>query len=121
MCVVMTITNVAVAGVLIYIKYINIFLVSTKSPFKLLDPQIKGHVKKNFFKEECVPMCELRKTSLGASLGQMGKQLHAGAMEPEPGFYGSRFGFFHSVRCPFCWIRVTQVGFGDEIHTFSHK
>ena len=120
-CVLSWLTNVAVAGVLIYIKYINIFVVSTKSPFKLLDPQIKGHVKKNFFKEECVPMCELRKTSLGASLGQMGKQLHAGAMEPEPGFYGSRFGFFHSVRCPFCWIRVTQVGFGDEIHTFSHK
>ena len=68
---------------------INIFLVSTKSPFKLLYPPIKGHVKKNFFKEECVPMCELRKTSLGASLGQMGKQLHAGAMKPEPGFYGS--------------------------------
>ena len=66
-------------------------------------------------------MCELRKTSLGASLGQMGKQLHAGAMEPEPGFYGSGFGFFQSVRCPFRWIRVTQAGFGDEIHTFSQK
>ena len=120
-CVLSWLTNVAVAGVLIYIKYIYIFLVSTKSPFKLLDPPIKGHVKKNFFKEECVPMFELRKTSLGASLGQMGKQLYAGAMKPEPGFYGSGFGFFQSVRCPFRWIRVTQAGFGDEIHTFSHK
>ena len=39
-CVLSWLTNVAVAGVLIYIKYINIFLVSTKSPFKLLDPPI---------------------------------------------------------------------------------
>ena len=75
-------------------------MVSTKSPFKLQDTPIKRHVKKNFFQEECVPMCELRKTSLVASLGQMGKQLHAGARKPEPGFYASSFGLFQSVRCP---------------------
>ena len=40
MCVVMT-NEFCSLGVLIHIKYINIFLVSTKSPFKVLDLPIK--------------------------------------------------------------------------------
>ena len=43
------------------------------------------------------------------SLGQMGKQFHAGAVKPEPGFCDSGFGFFQSVRCPIRWTKVTDV------------
>ena len=61
----------------------------------------------------------------GTSLGQTSKQLHAGAIKPEPGFCGSGFGFFQSIRFPF------HVGSGDEIvkrknsifilmHRYSH-
>ena len=39
----------------------------------------------------------------------MGKQCHAGAVKPEPGFCGSGFGFFQSVRCPIRWTKVTVV------------
>lgn len=39
---------------------------------------------------------------------EMSKQLHSGAIKPEPGFCGSGFTFFRSVRCPFHWIRVTS-------------
>ena len=37
------------------------------------------------------------KIPLGTSLDQMGKQLHAGPIKPEPGFCGSSFGFFQRV------------------------
>ena len=56
-------------------------------------------------------MCEQGKFSLHfrPSLGQMGKQFHAGAVKPEPGFCGSGFGFFQSVRCPIRWTKVTDA------------
>ena len=71
-------------------KYIH-FSVSSNSPFKLLHASIKGHVKENCFKQLDAPMCKQCKTPLGASLGQMDKELHADAMKPEPGFCGSGF------------------------------
>ena len=43
-------------------------------------------------------MCVKGKIPLETSLDQMGKQLHAGPIKPEPGFCGSSFGFFQSVR-----------------------
>ena len=46
---------------------------------------------------------------LRPSLGQMGKQFHAGAVKPEPGFCGSGFGFFQSVRYPIRWTKVTDA------------
>ena len=56
-------------------------------------------------------MCEQGKfpLHLRPSLGQMGKQFHAGAVKPEPGFCGSGFGFFQSVRCPIRWTKVTDA------------
>ena len=56
-------------------------------------------------------MCEQGKfpLHLRRSLGQMGKQFHAGAVKPEPGFCGSGFGFFQSVRCPIRWTKVTDA------------
>ena len=56
-------------------------------------------------------MCEQRKfpLHLRPSLGQMGRQFHAGAVKPEPGFCGSGFGFFQSVRCPIRWTKVTDA------------
>ena len=56
-------------------------------------------------------MCEQGKFPLylRPSLGQMGKQFHAGAVKPEPGFCGSGFGFFQSVRCPIRWTKVTDA------------
>ena len=43
-------------------------------------------------------MCVQGKIPLETSLDQMGKQLHAGPIKPEPGFCGSSFGFFQRVR-----------------------
>ena len=56
-------------------------------------------------------MCEQGKfpLHLRSSLGQMGKQFHAGAVKPEPGFCSSGFGFFQSVRCPIRWTKVTDA------------
>ena len=56
-------------------------------------------------------MCEQGKfpLHLRPSLGQMGKQFHAGAVKPEPGLCGSGFGFFKSVRCPIRWTKVTDA------------
>ena len=56
-------------------------------------------------------MCEQGKfpLHLRPSLGQMGKHFHAGAVKPEPGFCGSGFGFFQSVRCPIRWTKVTDA------------
>ena len=56
-------------------------------------------------------MCEQGKfpLHLRPSLGQMGRQFHAGAVKPEPGFCGSGFGFFQSVRCPIRWTKVTDA------------
>ena len=56
-------------------------------------------------------MCEQGKfpLHLRPSLGQMSKQFHAGAVKPEPGFCGSGFGFFQSVRCPIRWTKVTDA------------
>ena len=54
-------------------------------------------------------MCEQGKFPLRTSLGQMVKQLHAGAIKPEPGFCGSGFGSFQSVRCPIRWTKVTEA------------
>ena len=56
-------------------------------------------------------MCEQGKFPLHfrPSLGQMGKQFQAGAVKPEPGFCGSGFGFFQSVRCPIRWTKVTDA------------
>ena len=56
-------------------------------------------------------MCEQGKfpLHLRTSLGQMGKQFHAGAVKPEPVFCGSGFGFFKSVRCPIRWTKVTDA------------
>ena len=51
-------------------------------------------------------MCEKGKIPSETSLGQMGRQLHAGGIKPEPGFCSSGFGFFQSVRFPVPWIRV---------------
>lgn len=45
---------------------------------------------------------------------EMSKQLHSGAIKPEPGFCGSGFTFFRSVRCPFHWIRVTSRLWGQD-------
>ena len=50
-----------------------------------------------------------RQNPSGTSLRQTSKQLHAGAIKPEPGFCGSGFRFFQSIRFPF------HVGSEDEI------
>ena len=62
-------------------------------------------------------MCEQGKfpLHLRPSLGQMGRQFHAGAVKPEPGFCGSGFGFFQSVRCPIRWTKVTDA-LGTRLH-----
>ena len=56
-------------------------------------------------------MCEQGKfpLHLRPSVGQMGRQFHAGAVKPEPGFCGSGFGFFQSVHCPIRWTKVTDA------------
>ena len=67
--------------------------------------------EKLLWKEEIAAMCEQGKFPLHfrPSLGQMGKQFHAGAVKPEPGFCGSGVGFFQSVRCPIRWTKVTDA------------
>ena len=68
---------------------------------------IKGHVEKNL--ERLCTSVRARQNPSGTSLGQTSKQLHAGAIKPEPGFCGSGFWFFQSIRFPF------HVGSEDEI------
>ena len=75
-------------------------------PFELLclvNTSIKGHVKK---KKKM--LSEQGKISSGTSLGQMSKQLYAGAIKQEQGLW-FHFAFFQSIRCPFRWIRVTRA------------
>ena len=66
-------------------------------------------------------MCEQGKfpLHLRPSLGQMGKQFHAGAVKPELGFCGSGFGFFQSVRCPIRWTKVTDA-LGTRLYSRWH-
>ena len=68
---------------------------------------IKGHVEKNL--ERLCTSVRARQNLSGTSLGQTSKQLHAGAIKPEPGLCGSGFWFFQSIRFPL------HVGSEDEI------
>ena len=88
-------------------KYI--FFQSPWQPFQVTWCIDKKSRKEKLHWNDYVTMYVYSKTPLGTRLSQMGKQLHAGAIKPGPGFCDSRVGFFQSVRCPFRWIRVTQA------------
>ena len=100
---------------------ILIFLVSMKSPFKLLDLPIKRSRKEEILQGRVCTNVRATQNFLGSFSWSKGKTTSRRRNETGTRIYGSGFGFFHSVRCPFRWIRVTQAGFGDEIHTFCYK
>ena len=72
MCVVMT-NEFCSLGVLIYIKYINIFLVSTKSPFKLLGLPIKRSRKEKLLQGRVCTNVRATQNFLGSFSWSNGK------------------------------------------------